>query len=610
MVRRLTMLLVVVLALAGVRPVASSAPAWTPDPPTFGVVATNDVPIQMADGRVLRALLHEPALPDGRPAPGPFPVILWLTPYGKSVATQIDDELVRRGYIGISVDVAGTGGSEGASQLFGATEADDSRAIVDWAAQLPRSNGKVGMSGTSYLGIAQLFAAAAVGPGSPLKAIFPIAASADPYRDLFVSGGVVNLESPAGLLAAYAGVRTLTPLAERVNDPLDALRLTVEHALQAVPFEATILLDTLLEGDRRYDGAYWSSRAPINVVPRIVENDVAVFLVGGQYDVFQRGEPLLYAGMQNAAAGRPVTAPMAAGQPVDGRFQLLYGPWHHGNQGEGVDLVTLQLRWFDHWLKGRDTGIADTTTPLHVIEPGGRSYDTATYPVTGATPTRFNLDIGGGLTTGTPSGGPGDTLPFTAVLTTPCSRSSQQWSAGALPEELCGDRRLPSDPLPTELGYSTGPLAAPLSIAGPIGLTLEARSTSPDTMWTARLEAVAPDGSVNELSAGALLGSLRSLDEARSWPAGDGGWLLPYHHLTKERRQPVPVGERVRYDLEIRPVFQTVPAGHRLRLVVGSADVPHLIPTLYDGAGLLGGVYTIDHDPAAPSYLSIPIVPN
>ena len=588
----------------------SAAASWTPDPARYGVAVRSDVPITMADGRVLRATLHEPTDPaTGRRAPGPFPAIVWLTPYGKSVSFPIDDGLVRRGYLGVAVDVAGTGGSDGASQLFGPVEAGDSKEVVEWAAALPRSSGAVGMSGISYLGIAQLFAAAEVGPGSPLKAIFPIAAAADPYRDLFTSGGIVNVESGLGLLGAYAGTRTLTPLAERgPADPLDAARLTVEHALQAVPFEGRTLVDVLLDGDRRYDGPYWQARAPQHVLQRIVDNGVAVHLVGGMYDVFQRGTPLLYAGLQNAAAGRPVTGPMAPDQPVSGRYQLLYGPWDHGNQGQGADLLRLQLRWFDHWLKGRSTGIADTTTPLHVIEPGGRRYDVAAYPVETATPTRLHLAGGGRLTPWVPAASGPDRLPFTGIVNDPCSRSSQQWSAGVVPADACGAQRRPGAPLPTELAYATAPLPAPTTIAGPIGLRLRAASSARETMWTVRLEDVAPDGTVVELSAGALLGSLRAVDPARSWPGGPGAWLLPHHPLTEASRLPVTPGTWIHYDIEVRPVFATLAAGHRLRLVIGTADAPHLLPPLQSAPALIGGVATIGYDPAAPSFLEVPIV--
>ncbi len=101
----------------------------------------------------------------------------------------------------------------------------DGAELVEWAADLPGSNGNVGTLGGSYLGIDQVFTAAAVGPGSPLKAIFPIATASDPYRDLFVAGGIVNMESSLGLIAGYFGLRTFTPPAERPTDLLDALRL-------------------------------------------------------------------------------------------------------------------------------------------------------------------------------------------------------------------------------------------------------------------------------------------------------------------------------------------------------------------------------------------------
>jgi putative CocE/NonD family hydrolase len=590
---------------------AAAATSWQPDPAAYGVGVTEDVPVPMPDGRVLRASLHVPLDPTtSTPALGPFPVVLSLTPYGKSVSSPISDYLVQRGYIGVAVDVAGTGGSDGASQLFGPTEAADSKVIIDWVAALPHSSGKVGMTGGSYLAIDQLFAAAAVGPGSPLKAIIPVAASVDPYRDLFTSGGIVNVESPLGLLVLYAGIRTLTPLAERgPQDPVDALRLMVEHGLQTVPFEGRTFLDTVLDGDRRFDGPYWQERAPGRVLEDVVRNDVAVFLVGGLYDVFQRGEPLLYSGLQNAAAGRPVTAPMDAGQPVSGKYQLLFGPWDHGNQGEGAGLQEIQLRWFDEWLKGRDTGIADTDQPIQVIEPGGRTYRASHYPLIESEVTRLHLAPGGRLTSTAPGADGGRDQVVFIGGSNPCSRSTQQFSAGLLPDELCGSKRLLPGPMPGEVAYTTDPLTAPLTIAGPIGLRLQARATTTDTMWAITLDDVAPDGSSVELTAGAQLGSLRALDVGRSWRGGPGGYVLPYHPSTRASQQAVVPGEVTRYDIEIRPLFATLAPGHRLRVTISTGDFPHLLPPFMAYPNLVGGIYDVEHNAAALSWLDLPVIP-
>jgi putative CocE/NonD family hydrolase len=563
----------------------------------------------MPDGRVLRADVLRPVDPASkRDAPGPFPVLLSLTPYGKSVSNPINPYLVQRGYLGVAVDVAGTGGSDGTSELFGPTEAADSAALVRWAAHLPHSNGAVGMVGTSYLAIDQLFAAAAVGPGSPLKAIFPVAASADPYRDLFTSGGLLNAESSLGLLGIYAGTRTLTPLAERSSDPVDAARLLLEHALDTVPFEGRTLLDSLRSTGRRFDGPDWQARAPQNVLAQIVRNGVAVYLVGGDYDVFQRGEPLLYSGLQNAAAGRSAFAPMAPGQPASPRYQLLFGPWHHGDQGKGVDLADLQLRWFDQWLKGRDTGILDTTTPFHVVEPGGRRWSVADYPVETAATTQLHLSPGGGLqTSGRGLAGPDRAVAFT-MASYPCSRSTQQWSAGMLPETVCGSTEQLPGPLPGEVAYTTATLTEPMTLAGPIGLTLHASATTADTAWVASLDDVAPDGTVTRLTGGALLGSFRAVDATRSWATPDGGFSRVWHPLTASSQHPVVPGRSTRYDVELRPVFATLPAGHRLRLVIGTGDLPHLLPTPLDGEHLLGGIYLIQHAAGGGSWLDLPIL--
>src|ERR1700684_4683508 len=97
--------------------------------------------------------------------------------------------LIRRGYIEVMVDVRGSGVSGGSFEMFGARQTQDGIELVDWASKLPNANGRVGMFGVSYLAINQLFTAAAVGPNSALKAIFPVMAARDFYRDAAAMGG-------------------------------------------------------------------------------------------------------------------------------------------------------------------------------------------------------------------------------------------------------------------------------------------------------------------------------------------------------------------------------------------------------------------------------------
>lgn len=588
----------------------------------YAVAVEHNVAIVMTDGRVLRADVYRPADPNsGRAVAGEFPVILGLTPYGKSLGVEgtggsgINLALVRAGYIGVVADVPGTGVSDGRFALFDPAESDATVDVINWAARLPGSNGRVGMIGHSYSAINQLFAAAKVGPDSPLKAIFPMSATVDPYRDLFVSGGALNVMSPLGLLFGYGITRSLTPLVEAGGDPLLALEYVRANFEQMERFEGVMANDMLTNGSRRYFDEFWAEREPATVLQQIADNGVAVFLLGGLYDVFQRGVPLIYSGLQNASVGRDVYAPMSAQQPVSARFQLLFGPWTHGSMGAeelpgGLGtLDALELRWFDHWLKGIDNGVDQVADPITIVEPDGTRYSTDRYPLAEARVVRFALGPDGTLRSPGASSRPDPVEPPDTVsylpFGEPCSTSTVQFAAGLMAEE-CLRPMAKVTRGPGEVTYTTEPLTEPLQLAGPIGLTLSAASDRPDTFFAVTLEDVAPDGFSTDITGGDQLGSLRRTDPSRSWRDDQGHLLRPYLVLTEAARRPVPLGQVERYQIEVRPAFATVAAGHRLRLRIATADFPHIIP-LADLEGLLGGTYQIHHDGLNPSFIDIPV---
>jgi putative CocE/NonD family hydrolase len=350
-----------------------------------------------------------------------------------------------------------------------------------------------------------------------------------------------------------------------------------------------------------------------------VANDIAVFLVGGWRDLFQRGAPLNYAGLQNAAAGRPVWAPMTADQPVSGRYQLLMGPWYHANPGDGLDLNRIELAWFDHWLKGEATGIADTRIPLHAYDMGTKRWvDAARYPFESAAPTTLYLGDTGRLMPQAPATRAGaDPIVFTPI-SNPCRASSDQWGAGgvAVLAESGGWKSPCSSgsPLATQAGpgtlqYTSDPLAEASTVAGPIGVTIFATSNRPETQWVADLEDVDPSGTARPLTQGALLGSFRTLDPVRTWTAPDGKPIRPYHLSTRAAQTPVIPGQMTRYDIEVFPILATLPPGHRLRLTLTTADTPHLMAPAPRFVDLLGGVYEVARHAGAASFVEIPLAP-
>jgi uncharacterized protein len=157
--------------------------------------------------------------------------------------------------------------------------------------------------------------------------------------------------------------------------------------------------------------------------------------------------------------------------------------------------------------------------------------------------------------------------------------------------------------------HSTAPFSRDTILGGPIDATVHASSTRPETELVAPLEDVAPGGAVTPITTGALLGSLRAEDTSRSWLTTPGRPLLPYHLYTVHSKQAPPAGTVTRFDIETRPTFAQIAAGHRLRLTLTTSDFPTLIPTAPDAVNLTGGIYQIQPDHAAASYVELSRVP-
>jgi uncharacterized protein len=595
---------------------------WTPEAAKYGVGSHLNLAVKGADDTTLRADVYYPTnTKTGKAAKGPFPVLLIQTPYGKSTAgasgaaesTGEDPYLVERGYIDVVADVRGTGDSLGQFGLFDPIQTKDGVRLVNWAAKRAHSDHKVGLYGASYLGIDQLRTAGAVGAHSPLKAIFPVVTGTDLYRDTAFMGGILDSEFGATYLGLTSGLNIVNPLASPQN--LAGLTpIEIAHLEDIYNFDATFTAKTLTGGATAYDGKYWKDRQPNKDLADIVKHHIAAYLIGGEYDLFQRGEPLNYAALQNLADHRPQNAPMVAGQKTTGRYQLWDGPFTHLT-GSAVNTDALMLRWFDTWLKNMHTGMAETPTPLHYYDLGTGSYvETTTYPFTGLTPTRYYLGADQSLSTKRTAAGT-DTLVYSPTGN-PCGTAVDQWAIGPLEsaEQIGGIQDLPclqdnsaSEVGPTTLSYTSAPMKKATMLGGPIAARIYASANTTDTEWVAEIEEVSPSGAARPLTEGALLGSLRAEDSARTWRAKDGLPMLPYHPYTKGSAKPVKPGTVTRYDIEIFPTLSTIAAGDRIRITLTTADAPHLQPSTPVAANLVGGIYTIERTKAAPSSVELPL---
>jgi len=577
--------------------------AWTPRPATYGVAKQSNVPITMDDGTILEANVLRPADASGNPAKGTFPVLLTQTPYNKE-ATNLNfenDYLIQRGYIQVIVDVRGTGSSEGQWTSFGQREQKDYCETATWAGKVAGSNGVLGLYGISYGAIDQLYTAACHPKG--LKAMFPIVPMGDAYRDVTVSGGQVD----TGFIPFWLGLVTGAGLlpASGQTDQQEAGQALADHAQGILNFQTQAVASAATgqqmgEYDGAFDGDFYHVRTPLNIINQI---DVPTFVVGGEYDLFQRSEPLIY----NALRARGVPT------------RLLIGPWTHLDASSGAGLPVdgvpslndLELRWFDHYLRGMsDPSMNTDIAPATFWRIGTGHYERATsYPP--ADTSYAALRLGGTATPGTggtlggthPADGTG-TLPYVPVAGV-CSESTAQWTAGVVPvnEPLCtGDHRL-NDMM--GITYDL-PVTKTMRVAGTSMAKLFVSTTATDAFVTARLEDVSPSGTSTPLTSGWQVLSLRKVDSSKS-VYRDGLMIQPWHPDTRASVLPVTAGAVYELDVEIFPTAVQIAAGDTLRLALQTADEPHATAPAPQAANAAGGVLTVYSSAKYPSQLVLGI---
>jgi putative CocE/NonD family hydrolase len=592
----------VALTLAGA---TAAQAAWTPPAPiASGVVKTTNVPVRMSDGVSLYVDVVRPADAAGTALPGPFPVLLTQTPYNKNSPSLNfeDDYLVEHGYVQVIADVRGTGSSEGQWASFDTREQLDGAELVNWASEQPFSDGRVAGHGTSYGAINQLFTAELQPPA--LKAIFPVVPENDAYRDIAVSGGEIDT-SFIPLWLGLVSAASVLPSTDTPTNPTHSAAVIATHGQSATAFQAAVIANAVQGGSQAYDGPFYHERSPVYNLDKV---RVPTFVVGGWFDLFQRGEPLDFQQLQDN------------GVPS----RLLMGPWYHITAGNGLPaefvpkVDDLELRWDEHYVKGvKDPGLDSGSDPAPVTyyENGDNHWHTASSWY--APDTHFTaLHLGGSASPGTP-GTLSQTAP--AALAAPdtlvgvpvtgaCTRSTYQWTAGSGAGEgvtmPCETDNRANDA--AGLSYDL-PITSDLHLLGPISANLFVSSMGgKDGQITARVEDVAPDGTATQMTAGWNVLSLRALDNQTVRRAGL--IVQPHHPFTQASAQSMPSdGSPVEVDVEVFPTSWKLLAGHHLRLSLQTADEPHLSPSLPQTQASAGNVLSIYHDATHDSQLVIPV---
>lgn len=565
--------------------------SWRARPATYGVHVTKDVAITVRDGTELFANVFRPAEPtSGGPAAGRFPVVLVQTPYNKdlSFGTYGDPAyLVSRGYVVVIADVRGAGSSGGTFDAVDPAQHSDGYDLVEWAAapERPWSNGAVGTSGCSYLGVTQLVTAAQQPPH--LRASFVQDSPGDIYRATNLAGQP-NL---VPILLPVIGAQSLVPPGYTASDPFLAGQTLVSHTTFPANVVAAYLPYLLAgEGSRAYDGPYYRSRSPLWMMDRI---RVPTFLVGGWYDLFPRDTTLMFQALQSQ------------GTPT----RLVMGPWAHCAKttalpADGLPTIReLELRWFDHYLAGRvDDGLSAEVPPVSYYVPGDGHFRPApTWP-----PPESSLQL---LHLEQPSSPSSTGRLQDAVASNDPTADSMVWQPAAGPCLVTGIAETPcrQDERVNNVGALSYdlPLRSDLTVAGYVAARLFVSTSGSDAGLVVRLQDVGPDGTVRNVTNGWAALSFRQLD-GRTRRVGDLT-VLPVHAYTEDSVREVERDRVYELHVDLWNTAHRFRVGHVLRLTIIPSDLSG-IPT--GEAAEATGVVRVHHDVSHPSSLVFSTVPN
>lgn len=557
---------------------ANADPPIPPLPPASYQTVSRYVMIPMDDGVSLGATITFPSLDGSSRAPGRFPVVFSMTPYGRDGVCGCTGQTVysSRGIIQAVVDVRGTGGSQGNldGNYFSPREQRDGYDLVEWFGTQPWSTGKVAMDGGSYLAITQYLTAelrppdlVAIAPAEGLSDVYRDAYTYDGIPDIFFDGQYIGVQGGPGAASGDIGEGGASGSGTD-TDPDDLVEGAQETATAKVDQAQSrpIMFDYLA---RPNDDQWYHERSPFYRASQIT---VPVLIMDGWRDgAFIRGDIEMY----EQLAQRPGVETRLYVDPCT--HKGCGAPFDPEQNPSGLDdAQALEYEFLNHYLTGAGEA---TRSPVRVyMQPSGAYVDAAAWPPPSTTFTRFYLSPGSGPAHSVA----GSLQPGTLTPRRPTSAGSESyftnptagWSMSLDSYgTIAASPYMPTDQRAEEaqgLTWRTRPFSTSTRLIGPIQLHLLASSTANDTDWVAKLSDVAPDGSESIITEGALRASHRAVDSTRTTTGS------PYH-LDTNPQQLVP-GRTYAFDIAIIATAYELAPGHSLQLRLTTDDLPTRLP--------------------------------
>jgi putative CocE/NonD family hydrolase len=557
------------------------------------------VKVPVRDGTRLSADIFLPR------ANGPFPTIFFHTPYESNSERDLKwgTWWARRGYAAVAQDCRGCYQSEGTFYAY-RDDGPDSYDSLEWVANQPWSNGKIATWGRSYGSLYQWLLAPMGSPHLSCMAahVFP----EDYFGDYHYAGGAFQLALCA--LAAIiwtTNYATVTNSAEiffnrRYTRHLPLIDFDVEAIGRQIPYYRDWLAHPT-------DDVYWKQ---LSTRGRYRHIGVPILQQAGWYDPYADSQLRMSRGM----VGEGKTDVARSHQ------KILIGPWGHNapdssrfgeidfGPSADVNVSEVELRWFDHWLKGNDTGLLDSL-PIEIFVMGANVWRSEReWPLARTTFTPYFLHCKGRANSARGDGNldpepPGaeepdryDYVPDNPVPSIGGNSSIGHWAGTAEDPVVSG----PIDQRAIEgredvLVYTSRPLERDLEVTGPIEVVLYAASSARDTDFAVKLVDVHPDGYAQNLADGIIRARYRN------------GY---------ERTELLEPGGVAELRIKLAATSNVFKKGHRIRLDVTSSNFPRFSRNLNTGDDVATDTtvriahQTVLHSSRYPSHVILPVIPG
>ncbi|MFP4083249.1 MAG: CocE/NonD family hydrolase [Candidatus Aminicenantes bacterium] len=562
--------------------------------PEYQVRMELGVMIPMRDGVKLSSDFYFPE------AQGKFPTILIRTPYNNSTSRyhRYGKFYASRGYVAVIQDCRGRYDSEGQWYPF-VGEEYDGHDTIEWIARQPWSNGKVGMTGVSYVGFVQWMAAVSNPPH--LTCIFSYGSPSSIYGDTWFSRGTLYLMDSITWAFLMDG-RTNQNLGVHgwmnIIDHLPLMSLD-EFLGRKIKFWKDWL------SHPNYD-EYWAKQA---VKGRYHKIDIPSVTVAGWYDDGQHGSLENYYGIMKEGT-----------ESAKKNAKLIMGYWRHGGPyphtenyytklgdfdfGDDalLDLETYELRWFDYWLKGLPNNIMNEPNVKLFIMGENNWIEEQAWPLPETDYTNFyfhsqgkaNTLFGdGGLNKTVPGEEPPDKYIYDPAGPVPSIRGGAGARGGISSDPI--DQRVNEKRMDV-LCYTSDILSQDVEVIGPVKIILYASSSAKDTDFCGKLVDVHPNGASYNVCYAA------------------SGLISARFRESLENPSLIEPGKIYRYEIKLRPTGMVFKKGHRIRVEISSSDFPVFNRNLntgkdpYTSAEMVKAHQNIYHDSEHPSHIVLPVI--